>query len=174
MIFLTCVISAIIPFTGAAATAAIAVSASSPEAILPLLESEAVQLTDEIISDLFTSDNAEVARLAENVAFANTTITTTPVRHKQRRSSNTTECKTYPGDLRWPSEKTWNTFDLLLGGALESYAPIGSVCYPNSTYNDYNAAKCEYITDNWSLGSVQYEFRAFTSSFDHSTLLITI
>lgn len=62
-------------------------------------------------------------------------------------------CKTYPGDLLWPSRLTWSVFNLLTGGALIETVPIGAVCYPNSGV--YNAAKCADIIEHWQESATQ-------------------
>ncbi|RDL34461.1 FAD binding-containing protein [Venustampulla echinocandica] len=61
--------------------------------------------------------------------------------------TNTTTCKTYPGDINWPSLSIWNEFNKTLGGALiKSISPV-SVCYRGV---DYNAAKCAYVRENYA------------------------
>lgn len=62
-------------------------------------------------------------------------------------------CKTFPGDLLWPSRLTWAVFNLLTGGALIETVPIGAVCYPNSGV--YDAAKCANVIANWAQSETQ-------------------
>ena len=54
-----------------------------------------------------------------------------------------------PGDLLYPGKLLWGVFDLLLGGALEKIVPIGSSCYKTSEYNNYDAAKCADLVENF-------------------------
>jgi hypothetical protein len=71
----------------------------------------------------------------------------------KRTWANVGDCKTYPGDWKWPSRLTWGVFNLLTGGALIETVPIGAVCYPNSGV--YNAAKCADILENWTQSETQ-------------------
>ncbi|KAI0476735.1 putative 6-hydroxy-D-nicotine oxidase [Xylaria cf. heliscus] len=57
-------------------------------------------------------------------------------------------CKTYPGDLLWPLQAVWKTFNLLTGGALIKTVPIGAACYTNSEH--YDADKCADILAHWN------------------------
>lgn len=57
-------------------------------------------------------------------------------------------CKTYPGNSLYPSAIIWNVLDLLLGGSLIKNVPLPSVCY--DTWGKYDAAQCQYITDQWA------------------------
>jgi hypothetical protein len=54
-----------------------------------------------------------------------------------------------PGDALYPNKLVWGLIDLLLGGALEPIVPIGSSCYQNSTYNNYDAERCAYLVKNF-------------------------
>jgi hypothetical protein len=128
-------------FTASVAPAAETVSADSP-AKVQLFDIETVQLTDSVISDLQNDPaTAEYASLFEFEDAENSTV--------KARARRSLRCKTMPGDLLYPSKLVWGLFDLLLGGALEKIVPIGSVCYPNSQYNNYDAERCDYITKNW-------------------------
>lgn len=62
-------------------------------------------------------------------------------------------CKTFPGDLRWPSERIWKVFSLLAGGALIETVPIGAVCYEDN--RNYDAVKCEDILNHWTESETQ-------------------
>lgn len=135
------------------APAATTVPADSTQAELNLLEPEVVQVTDAVITDLL--NNNETAQYADLFAFADTNVTTESARrrHIARRAAS---CKTAPGDLLWPSKLVWSLFDVLLGGALNEIIPVGSVCYPKSQYNNYNAAKCQSVSTNFSTEALQY------------------
>ncbi|KAK1989865.1 FAD binding domain-containing protein [Colletotrichum falcatum] len=61
------------------------------------------------------------------------------------------QCKTYPGDLLYPTDLVWNIFDLLLGGALTKTVPEASVCYDD--FGNFDKAKCDFLTANWANGS---------------------
>ena len=71
----------------------------------------------------------------------------------RRTWTNVGDCKTYPGDWKYPSRLTWGVFNLLTGGALIETVPIGAVCYPNSGV--YDAAKCADILENWTQSDTQ-------------------
>ncbi|KAF2204847.1 FAD binding domain-containing protein [Delitschia confertaspora ATCC 74209] len=131
--------------------AAATVAATDTDARVELFKFETVQLTDEVFENLNSSNNADVAQYAHLFAFDGTNgnrVTT-----KQRRAGS---CKSAPGDPSWPSKSVWNVFNLLLGGALSPIIPVASPCYPDSTYNDYDAAKCATVTNNWASESFHY------------------
>lgn len=62
-------------------------------------------------------------------------------------------CKTFPGDLLWPSKLVWKVFNLLTGGALIETIPIGAVCFKNNDH--YDEAKCQDILDHWTESATQ-------------------
>ncbi|KAF2258259.1 FAD binding domain-containing protein [Lojkania enalia] len=134
------------------APAAATVTPSDSDAGVALFSEETVQLTDDVIANL--ENNTEVAEIAHLLAFEDSNITESAQRRVRRTWSR---CKTSPGDILWPSKLVWTLFDLLLGGALEPIIPIASPCYRRSEYNNYNAAKCADITNNWSDGATHYE-----------------
>ncbi|KAK8033662.1 FAD-binding domain-containing protein [Apiospora marii] len=105
-----------------------------------LFASETLQLTDDVIANL-TSLN-----------LSNITAFQFDSRSDERGPLG--KCKTYPGDLFWPSDSLWNVFDLLLGGALIKTIPYASPCY--TSFGDYNAKECQSITDNWVFGSLYH------------------
>jgi hypothetical protein len=110
-----------------------------------LFDFEAVQLTDDVVSTLQANpDLAEYASLFEFEDSSNSTLSA-----RTRRARRSLRCKTMPGDLMYPNQTAWNVFDLLLGGALEKIVPIGSSCYKNSEYNNYDAAKCANLVKNF-------------------------
>lgn len=121
------------------------------DATVDLLQEETVQITEDVISELWENEN--VADVADLFTFGNTTVGSEFER--RRLGKRTLRCKTAPGDLLWPSRLTWGIFDLLLGGALKEVVPIASVCYQNSEWNNYNSAKCEQITNEWGNDALQ-------------------
>ncbi|KAF2133474.1 FAD-binding domain-containing protein [Dothidotthia symphoricarpi CBS 119687] len=135
-------------FTASVAPAAETVAPDSTPANVQLFEAETVQLTDKVLSGL--QNNPDTAQYASLFEFANSTLRT---RHARR----SLRCKTMPGDALYPSKLVWSLFDMLLGGALEKIVPIGSVCYPNSEYKNYDAEKCAYITENWDAEKIYYD-----------------
>jgi hypothetical protein len=139
--FLTVAQSSDTSLTTSVAPAAETVAPDSV-ANVQLFDSEIVQLTDDAIS-LLRSDpvTAEYASLFEFEDPKNFTTKTHP-----RRSLR---CKTMPGDPTYPSKLVWGLFDQLLGGALEKIVPIGSVCYKNSEYNNYDTERCDHIIKNF-------------------------
>ena len=132
------------------APAATEVPSSSTNAGVNLFSAETLQLTDSIAESL-ASDNATAA-YAHLFQFGNASET------NETLSKRSASCKTYPGDLLWPSTIVWDIFDLLLGGALHDIIPVASPCYPKSQsqYNDYNAAQCAAVTANWTVHTLQY------------------
>lgn len=119
------------------------VTASTP-ANVPLFSIESIQLTDKVVSGL--QDNPDVAEFASLFNFGDAN-TTADARSRQTRSVQ--RCKTMPGDALYPSKLLWSVFDLLSGGALEPIVPIGSPCYPNSAYKNYNAERCAFLVKNY-------------------------
>jgi hypothetical protein len=137
--------------TASIAPAATIVSTNTSAGI-PLFDLEAVQLTDLVLTDLANDD--QVSEYVYLFAFENST--TIGASTRARRVRRATKCKTYPGDLLWPSKVVWGIFDLVLGGALEPIIPLASPCYKDSVYSNYNATKCAAITAAWGLDQTQY------------------
>ncbi|PVI02545.1 FAD-binding domain-containing protein [Periconia macrospinosa] len=129
------------------APAAATLPADATDAQVRLLETDRVQVTDEVVADLMK--NNETAEYGELFAFADSNITTPEARKRSllRRSSN---CKTAPGDALWPSKFVWGLFDLLTGRALEEIVPLASVCYPKSEFDNYDKSKCEQVVSRWN------------------------
>lgn len=128
-------------FTASIAPVAEIVTRTSTPANVPLFELETVQLTDDGVTKL--QSNKNVAEYASLFEFGDTNSTAT------RRACSTQRCKTMPGDALYPSKVVWEVFDLLSGGALEPIVPIGSPCYPDSAYNNYDAEKCAYLVKHF-------------------------
>ncbi|KAI0010169.1 hypothetical protein F4779DRAFT_639670 [Xylariaceae sp. FL0662B] len=59
-----------------------------------------------------------------------------------------TSCKTYPGDMLWPTSSIWKVFNLLTGGALIETVPIGAVCFTDSEH--YDEVKCQNLLEHWT------------------------
>lgn len=51
-------------------------------------------------------------------------------------------CKTFPGDVSWPSSERWDALNTSLGGALIKGVPPAAACYAGE-YND--ATKCAAV-----------------------------
>lgn len=132
-------------FTASVAPAAETVAADTP-ANVALFDTEAVQLTDNVVADL--QNNPDVAEYASLFEFEDSSNSTLSARTRRVRKS--LRCKTMPGDLLYPNKLVWGVFDLLLGGALEKIVPIGSPCYKKSEYNNYNAEKCASLVANYN------------------------
>ncbi|TDZ30805.1 FAD-linked oxidoreductase patO [Colletotrichum spinosum] len=107
-----------------------------PDAELP---EQTAQLTDAVLANLTKLELSNItlfnfpaaSSYASNLAFPN----------------NTNKCKTFPGDLLYPTEPVWNVFNLLTGNALIKTVPLGAACYPGE---HYDAEKCQYLLANWS------------------------
>jgi hypothetical protein len=118
------------------------VDPNSSDAVLEYFNDETLQLTDDILANLTDLQLSNVSLFA---------FDTTDLSKRGLRDG----CKTYPGDLLWPSTVTWKVLDLLLGGALIKTIPYASPCYDD--YGNYDAAKCDFLTSNWSNNSyLQY------------------
>ncbi|KAK3987469.1 bifunctional solanapyrone synthase [Cladorrhinum sp. PSN332] len=65
-----------------------------------------------------------------------------------RRRLPLPRCKTFPGDLLWPSQTIWNLFNFTLGGALIKTVPLAAPCYNNTGL--YSASACQTVRDRWS------------------------
>jgi len=124
--------------------AAETVAADSTSANVPLFDNEAIQLTNNVVTELHA--NPDLAEYAALFVFGDNAKSSMSARARRVRES--LRCKTMPGDLLYPNETAWDAFDLLLGGALEKIVPIGSPCYKKSEYNNYNASKCASLVQN--------------------------
>lgn len=62
------------------------------------------------------------------------------------------ECKTYPGDAKWPSEAQWQGFNATLEGVLIKPSPIPAPCYAGP---QYDASSCEQIQQEWTDSRLQ-------------------
>lgn len=138
--------SSVVPsLTVSVAPAAETVASDATPANVPLFEDETVQLTDKVVAEIQNNpDLAEYASLFEFEDSENSTLSA-----RTRRSRRSIRCKTMPGDLLYPGKIAWGVFDLLLGGALEKIVPIGSPCYKDSEFNNYNAEKCASLVENF-------------------------
>lgn len=125
--------------------AAETLAADVTPANLPLFDFEAVQLTDSAVAAI--REDAKFGEHASHFDFEDTSNSTLSVR--ARRARRALRCKTMPGDGLYPSGAVWDAFDALLGGALQKVVPIGSPCYKNSVYGNYDAAKCADLVKNF-------------------------
>jgi hypothetical protein len=139
--------SSIFPsFTTSSAPAAETVALDSNDANVPLFAVEAVQLTDNVITAI--QNNPDLAQYASLFEFEDSLDSAVSARMRRVRKS--LRCKTMPGDLIYPQKAVLGLFDLLLGGALEKIVPIGSPCYQNSEYNNYNAEQCASLVRDYN------------------------
>jgi hypothetical protein len=71
------------------------------------------------------------------------------------------ECKVFPGDADWPSGEAWTIFNATLNGALLKPAPLASVCYNNTAYNNFAGSECESLSSKWQSGGgiERYNFK---------------
>lgn len=130
--------------TASVAPAAETVTTVSTPANVPLFDVETIQLTDNVVAEL--QDNPELTQYAYLFEFGDANSTTAVQTRYVHRASR---CKTMPGDALYPNKLIWGLTDLLLGGALEPIVPIGSFCYLNSEYNNYDAEKCAHLVKNF-------------------------
>jgi hypothetical protein len=111
---------------------------STSQAGVPLFTSETLQLTDDALATV--SDNQSTLFQFGNASSLSA------------RTVN--GCKVYPGDFWWPSKLVWTLFDKFLGGALIKTVPLAASCY-SSWPEEYNAATCASITDDWTDSNLQ-------------------
>jgi hypothetical protein len=112
-----------------------------------------VQLTEEILTNLSSSQDTSVREYAHLFSFEEAVKPASP------RVRRTSACKATPGTPSWPAKIVWNVFNLLLGGALSPVIPAASPCYPDSVYNNYDAAKCAEVNSEWPTEEFHYEDR---------------
>lgn len=109
-----------------------------------LAQDETIQLTDAILANLTSLELTNISLFAfedEKTGLERRTVFG--------------KCKTAPGDFWFPGTLIWKIFDILVGGALQKTVPYASVCYED--FDNYDQAKCDYITNNWFNGSyIQY------------------
>jgi len=130
-------------FTVSVAPAAETVASTSTPANVPLFDVETVQLTDNVVTELQT--RPEVSEYASLFEFGDANSTKAA---RTRRARSAQRCKTMPGDALYPTKAVWDLFNLLSGCALEPIVPIGSACYPNSTFDNYDTERCAYLVEN--------------------------
>ncbi|KXX76634.1 6-hydroxy-D-nicotine oxidase [Madurella mycetomatis] len=109
--------------------------------VAPAAEPDTLQLTDAVIANLTAHQLSDIELFRFDNEAGDTSVSA-------KRGIDFGRCKTFPGDLLWPSSLTWAVFNLLTGGALIETVPIGAVCYPSSGV--YDAAKCADVIANWA------------------------
>ncbi|KAI1392109.1 uncharacterized protein F4822DRAFT_436138 [Hypoxylon trugodes] len=57
-------------------------------------------------------------------------------------------CKYIPGDLGWPSSKTWARLNQTVEGRLIKTVPQASICH-TEPYHDLDETGCEQLRENW-------------------------
>jgi hypothetical protein len=122
--------------------AAETVTTTSTLANVPLFDIETIQLTENVVSEL--RSNPDVTKYASLFEFGDAESNTVRSRRAQAQ-----RCKTMPGDALYPSKLVWSIFDQLSGDALEPIVPIGSPCYHDSVYNNYDAERCAFLVKNF-------------------------
>ncbi|KAF6813204.1 FAD binding domain containing protein [Colletotrichum sojae] len=118
---------------------AVVTVAATEAAGAPLQSAETLQLTDEVIDRIASSELT--ADYASYFAFDNSTV----VNVANRRATST--CKTFPGDPDWPLDIIWDVFDALLGKALIATKPLGAPCY-DSEWGPRDETECANIVKN--------------------------
>lgn len=61
------------------------------------------------------------------------------------RSQDKSACRFLPGDLGWPSEDNWATFNNTIGGRLIKGVPLGQPCYGPHP----DATVCTEVQETW-------------------------
>ncbi|OAL49332.1 FAD-binding domain-containing protein [Pyrenochaeta sp. DS3sAY3a] len=111
-----------------------AAGAAAASAPYPLFPYETKQLTDGIIAKL-PPDQQKLFGFDDTAVNSNF----------MTRSG---ECKVFPGDVDWPSETTWDTFNAAIEGALIPTVPIGAPCF--KSWGVHDEAKCAEIESQWT------------------------
>ncbi|RAL00768.1 FAD-dependent oxidoreductase [Aspergillus ibericus CBS 121593] len=69
-----------------------------------------------------------------------------------RSSTNTTNCRCFPGDACWPSLSEWDQFNQTIDGRLIKTIPLGKPCHaPN-----YDASVCAVLKEEWTEPELHY------------------
>jgi hypothetical protein len=105
----------------------------------PLQTAEVLQLSDAVISRI-ASDEA-TKDYARHFVFENSTI--------ENVAQSLVSCKTFPGDLNWPTKLVWDIFDAFLGGALIPTVPIASSCY-ETKWGKKDSTECASVVSNFT------------------------
>jgi hypothetical protein len=114
--------------------------ADSSAAPVDLFKAETAQLTDDVIANLTSLQLSNITLFGFD----------TPEAANAKRGLFS-GCKTYPGDLLYPSELVWKVFNLIAGKSLIKTKPYASPCY--DSFGNYDAAKCAVIDSNWANNS---------------------
>ena len=111
----------------------LAASFISGRSLAVLFDYERIQLTDEYLATLPKED-------ASLFAFQNS---------KFVQNAAVVQCRYFPGDAKWPSDKAWEKLRKQLSSpdALIQTVPQAAVCYPGTAKND---AKCKQLAANWT------------------------
>ncbi|KAF2746026.1 isoamyl alcohol oxidase-like protein [Sporormia fimetaria CBS 119925] len=112
--------------------AAACVQAAAYPSHAPLFDYERRHLTPSHVSR-WSPENRALFRFDSDEDFQKRDL-------RQRKG----ECKVFPGDKDWPSDKEWEKFNKQVDGALIPTVPLAAPCYKN--WGVYDQAKCAEIT----------------------------
>lgn len=121
------------------------VSPASSDSSAPLFDVERQQLTNsslQAIAELEELDDVDVS------------IFEFEGDPRIQKRSLWQKCKTYPGDLLYPSRTVWGLFDLLIGGKLIKTTPYASVCYDD--FGNKDSTACSEVSSTWINGSLRH------------------
>jgi hypothetical protein len=113
--------------------------AASGQRAHPLFEYEEKSLTDKTLQE--SIDKTNVADDAHLFSFDDG-------RHANPDRPRKGACRAFPGDPEWPRERTWDSFNKLLGGALIETVPVAAPCYRN--LGVYDAEKCATVRNSYT------------------------
>ncbi|KAL2760206.1 hypothetical protein ACRALDRAFT_1038748 [Sodiomyces alcalophilus JCM 7366] len=105
-----------------------------------LFPEETTQLTDSVLANLTELELSSI----DLFSFDDDEVDDDPAVQKRNPPN---QCKTYPGDPRYPVQAVWNVFNLLSGGKLIKTVPFASVCYDD--FGNFDQARCDFISANW-------------------------
>lgn len=58
------------------------------------------------------------------------------------------DCKCFPGDACWPTQKDWDKLNRTVDGRLIATIPLASPCY--KSWGNYNEETCENFQELWT------------------------
>ncbi|ORY64944.1 uncharacterized protein BCR38DRAFT_484417 [Pseudomassariella vexata] len=129
--------------SGTVAPAVEEVAPDSAASGVEYLDYETAQLTPDVVANLTSHDLTDV----ELFDFGDEDAAAVASR-KRATNYGQPDCKTFPGDLSWPSTIHWKLLNILTGGALIKAVPTAAPCY--KSWPQYNAVTCDDITAKWT------------------------
>lgn len=70
-------------------------------------------------------------------------------------STDSTDCRCFPGDACWPSVDEWNGLNETVNGRLIATIPLASACHDDQ-YAAYDKERCAELQNGWLNPETQY------------------